>query len=84
MGAPLMVCSGAGSWPRLGSGGEGWRGRIGVAAPRSQAEASLPAQAQPPETPGWDGGVTRSSVFPSQGHGIKGSAKEERRKGAVE
>lgn len=55
-----------------------------MAAPRSQAEASLPAQAQPPETPGWDGGVTRSSVFPSQGHGIKGSAKEERRKGAVE
>ena len=51
-------------------GGTG--GSIGVAVPGSQAEASPPAQPQPLEAPGWDDGVTRGSVFPSQGHGTKG------------
>lgn len=55
-----------------------------MAVPGSQAEASPPAQPQPLEAPGWDDGVTRGSVFPSQGHGIKGLAKEERAKGTVE
>lgn len=83
-GAPLLECREAGSRPRAGQWWGGTGGRIGVAAPGSQAEASPPAQPQPPEAPSWDDGVTRGSVFPSQGHGIKGSAEEERAKGAVE
>lgn len=54
--------------------GSGWgRGRTDVAVPRSQAEASPPAQTQHPVAPGWEVGVNTTcpgSVFPSQGHGV--------------